>query len=136
MKTGDEVNAKLTLAAIEAKLPYLHRYTTVITPILLCHVNIYQFRDALVIASIHPQIPSHFFHPHVHIPQIHTHRFLSDEDDGISEVIVPFAVQYISILKVHAHTAQDVYQILANLCELEKFFPHCENASPEPRSTT
>lgn len=61
MKTGDEVNAKLTLAAIEAKLPYLQRYTTVITPILLCHVNVYQFRDALVIASIHPQIPSHFF---------------------------------------------------------------------------
>ena len=35
MKSADEVNAKLTLAAIEAKLPYLHRYTSMITCILL-----------------------------------------------------------------------------------------------------
>ena len=70
-------------------------------------------------ASMHPLIPSH----HVHIPQTHTHRFLSDEDDGISEVIVPFAVQYISILKVHVHTAPDICQILANLCKLKTFFP-------------
>lgn len=28
------------------------------------------------------------------------HRFLSDEDDGVSEAIISFAVQYIGILKV------------------------------------
>ena len=27
-------------------------------------------------------------------------RFLSDDDDGVSEAIVPFAVQYIGLLKV------------------------------------
>ena len=82
----------------------------------------YQFRDALVIASMHPLIPP-IYNPHMHIPQTCAHRFLSDEDDGISEVIVPFAVQYISILKVHVHTAPDICQILANLCKLETFFP-------------
>ena len=29
-------------------------------------------------------------------------RYLSDEDDGVSEVMIPFAVQYIGVLKVHA----------------------------------
>ncbi len=29
------------------------------------------------------------------------YRYLSDEDDGVSEAIIPFAVQYVGILKVH-----------------------------------
>ena len=33
------------------------------------------------------------------------YRFLSDDDDGVSEAIVPFAVQYIGILKVTMHSA-------------------------------
>ena len=28
-------------------------------------------------------------------------RYLSDEDDGVSEAMIPFAVQYLSVLKVH-----------------------------------
>lgn len=30
----------------------------------------------------------------------YVHRYLSDDDDGVSEAIIPFAVQYIGILKV------------------------------------
>jgi len=37
-------------------------------------------------------------------------RYLGDEDDGVSEAIIPFAVQYVGILKVIslAH-AQETY---------------------------
>ena len=31
-------------------------------------------------------------------------RYLSDEDDGVSEAMIPFAVQYLSVLKVPVHT--------------------------------
>ena len=36
-------------------------------------------------------------------------RYLSDEDDGVSEVMIPFAVQYIGVLKVHVHVRQLIF---------------------------
>lgn len=41
----------------------------------------------------------------LHLPS----RYLSDEDDGVSEAMISFAVQYIGVLKVHVHVHVDIH---------------------------
>ena len=39
-------------------------------------------------------------------------RFLSDEDDGVSEAVIEFAVEYVGVLKVNTQHALNVITAL------------------------
>ncbi|KAL5516022.1 hypothetical protein EMCRGX_G001278 [Ephydatia muelleri] len=43
-------------------------------------------------------------------------RYLSDEDDGVSEAVIPFAVQYVGILKHYGRSQENTERIRALLC--------------------
>ena len=61
---------------------------------------------------------------------MYTCRFLSDEDDGVSEAIIPFAVQYIGLLKVYTCTqfvSNSTWSLTYILCHVPGFFdPLCK----------
>ena len=77
MKAGNDYK-NITLAAIENKLPYLHRCVWVGKMV----------QEGMQITYLRTALYKYC-------------RYLCDEDDGVSEAIIGFAIQYIGILKVH-----------------------------------